>query len=351
MRVFRTFLHFLILPLLACPLLALADPVYTMRLLPSNFTATGLNNAGQVVGNVNYAQVAIWSDAGLTLMPELGRSVDSVAISNRGDICGSVLGLNGAIAFSYSSGAFLDINSKMGGDWYTSRAFAISDNGTVVGSVGHMIGDDGRAFIYRNGKVQILGTLGGFWSEGRAVSDSGYVAGYSHVFLPGAGPFEHHAYLYKDGTMQDLGTFAGGYSSMAKGVTNDGRVVGWAELGDPDGGRWWHPFLYANGKMIDLGLLGSDEFGVGSANAINKAGVIVGESTLTRDGWDNRHAFIYQHGKMIDLNTLVADADGWVLQAANAINDTHQILARACRQQTCTDVLLSRRPGQADKLN
>jgi hypothetical protein len=111
MRVFRTFLHFLILPFLVCPLLALADPVYTMRLLPSNFTATGLNNAGQVVGNVNYEQVAIWSDAGLTLMPELGRSVDSVAISNRGEICGSVLGLNGAIAFSYSSGALLDINS------------------------------------------------------------------------------------------------------------------------------------------------------------------------------------------------------------------------------------------------
>jgi probable HAF family extracellular repeat protein len=103
--------------------------------------------------------------------------------------------------------------------------------------------------------------------------------------------------------------------------------------------------------MIDLGLLGSDEFGVGSANAINNAGVIVGESTLTRDGWDNRHAFIYQHGKMIDLNTLVADADGWVLQTANAINDTHQILAHACRQNSCTDVLLSRRPGQADKDN
>jgi dihydrodipicolinate synthase/N-acetylneuraminate lyase len=54
---------------------------------------------------------------------------------------------------------------------------------------------------------------------------------------------------------------------------------------------------------------------------------------------------------MSDLNTLVADADGWVLQTANAINDTHQILAHACRQQTCTDVLLSRRPGQADKDN
>ena len=81
-----------------------------------------------------------------------------------------------------------------------------------------------------------------------------------------------------------------------------------------------HAFLYSNGTMQDLGTLGGTE---GAAAGINNKGQVVGNSLTT--GNLASHAFLYSNGKMQDLNSLVTGS-GWVLSSASGINDRGQII-------------------------
>ena len=83
-----------------------------------------------------------------------------------------------------------------------------------------------------------------------------------------------NAFLYENGAMIDLGTLGGlGDGSSAWGINNNSQIVGQSTTcpGCPN-----HAFLYENGAMIDLGTLNgySDSY----ARAINNSGQIVGYS-------------------------------------------------------------------------
>ena len=133
-----------------------------------------------------------------------------------------------------------------------------------------------------------LGNLGGN-SYATGINASGQVVGYSYT---ASGPY--HAFLYSNGTMRDLGTLGGGYSS-ADGINASGQVVGGSHI---TGGVVWNAFLYSNGTMQDLGTLGGSESG---ANAINASGQVAGWSDIAGGG---RHAFLYSNGTMHDLGAL-----------------------------------------------
>ena len=75
--------------------------------------------------------------------------------------------------------------------------------------------------------------------------------------------------------------------------------------------------------MQDLGELGGH---YSNAVALNSTGTeIVGYSAISITSPTN-HAFIYRNGRMSDLNSLVPRATGWVLVAANSIDDTGVIV-------------------------
>src|SRR3954453_9060978 len=95
-------------------------------------------------------------------------------------------------------------------------------------------------------------------STGSSINNAGQVTGYSFT-SDGA----QHAFLYSDGQMTDLGTLGGSYST-AYGINDAGQVVGSSTT--PTGAG--HTFLYSNGQMSDLGTLGGF--------AINDAGQITG---------------------------------------------------------------------------
>ena len=78
-----------------------------------------------------------------------------------------------------------------------------------------------------------------------------------------------HAFLYSNGTMTDLGTL-GGLSSDPYDINDNGQVVGFAELTDGQ----QHAFLYSNGIMTDLGALGGT---FSCAYSINNNGQVVGK--------------------------------------------------------------------------
>jgi len=83
------------------------------------------------------------------------------------------------------------------------------------------------------------------------------------------------AFRRQDGKLRDLGTL-GGTSSQADAINERDQVVGWAATGakNEDGSQVWHPFVWQNGKMVDLGTLA----GQGRAVAINDRAQIVGWS-------------------------------------------------------------------------
>jgi probable HAF family extracellular repeat protein len=83
---------------------------------------------------------------------------------------------------------------------------------------------DGRphAFLYENGVMQDLGTLGGTDSTGRGINSNGHVTGES---IPSGALGAAHAFLY-DGTMHDLGTL-GGTASYGQDINAHDFVVGY----------------------------------------------------------------------------------------------------------------------------
>ena len=95
------------------------------------------------------------------------------------------------------------------GNWHVQDLGAgvfwrhLYDNGTLLGAVidsqGHEI-----AAISQNGSTTILGTLGGLSSIAYDVNSNGQIVGTSQI-----ADGSYHAFLWKEGTMYDLGTPAG----------------------------------------------------------------------------------------------------------------------------------------------
>jgi probable HAF family extracellular repeat protein len=213
-------------------------------------------------------------------------------------------------------------------------ATAMNNQGQVVGMSDAKTNDptfpwSEHAVISTNGKITDLGTLpGGYYSQASAINDHGQVVGYANfgktedVFQP------QHAFLYSNGTMSDLGTL-GGTQSYATGINNAGQIVGFSTLTSNLQGAV-HAFLYQNGAMHDLGTLGGKS---SWAYGINNWGQIVGwsdtgQTTRTQQGISPvSHAFLYENGKMLDLNNFISSSSGWTILSAKAINNLGQILA------------------------
>lgn len=219
-------------------------------------------------------------------------------------------------AFLYSNGTITALATLGGAN---SAATGINDSGQIVGVSQNANGDD-EAFLLANGVATPLGFLasGGF-SVATAINNSGQVVGASTLAGGGAGALRH-AFLYSGGSMTDLGTLSGNVDSFATAINASGEVVGYSYAGNTT----CHAFLYSAGKMTDLGTLGGTG-GQSLANAINDAGQIVGEASDANSG-TGFSPFLYSNGVMTNLNSLLPANSGWVLSTADGINNQGMIV-------------------------
>ncbi len=196
--------------------------------------------------------------------------------------------------------------------------------------------DEIRAVIWENGKIRDLGTFGGNEASASSINNRGQVAGFALNDIPDPfsifGSFfngssnstQTRAFLWENGKMKDLGTLGGPDAIAFPGNINQrGQVPGVSYTnnipGPPFGLPSLHPFLWDGKKMIDMGSLGGD---FGFVFALNNRREAVGIDLLADDV--AQHPFLWSKGVMHDLGTL-----GGTIGEADAINDSGEVVGSA----------------------
>jgi probable HAF family extracellular repeat protein len=221
-----------------------------------------------------------------------------LAVNKDGDVTGQSETASGTLeAFLWHDGKMTNLGVLDPSVRY-SVGSDLNNIGWVVGTSDVLNGTAMHGFVWRNGVMTDVGTLGGRFSVADAVNDRGQVVGRSETASG-----QWHAFLWQDGTMTDLGL------DNATDINNRGQLVGGTPIGSG-----FHGYRWRNGVVTDLGAIAGD---VSQAAAINEHGHVVGGSAT--DSFVN-HAFFYRD-TMIDLGTL-----GGPFSDAVAINDSDQVL-------------------------
>lgn len=204
-------------------------------------------------------------------------------------------------------------------DLGSSWAWAISEEGHVVGANDNPPGGWRRGYLWKDGTSITLDVVtGAILSDARGVNDFGDVAGW------GVKSGHSYGFYWRDANlnglcesveMLDLGSL-GGTGTIALGINNSGQVVGQSLLASDN---HYHAFVWGDdnhngqaepGEMIDLGP--------GQANAINNLGAVVGRGNLL-GSYDR--ATLWQGGAAVDLGVL-----GGVVSCALGVSDSGYVV-------------------------
>jgi len=175
-----------------------------------------------------------------------------------------------------------------------------------------------HAFLWRHGQMLDLGTLGNAPdSLASGINERGQVIGVSVSNGSAFNGDNGHGFIWQDGNMSAIPTLGGRYN-VPIAVNNRGDVVGESSL---PGNTTGHAFLWHNGRLTDLGTLPGDVFS--EAFDVTDQGAIVGMSCSSTASC---RAVMWVHNHAVDLNTLISGSSGWQLMDAQAENARGQIV-------------------------
>lgn len=254
--------------------------------------ATDINLSGLVTGTASNGvsnRAFRWQDVNANGQSDPGEMNDlsssagdffGFGVNSADKIVGGIEDSNlAATAFIWSSGTGLQL--LPGPTPYI--AYAINGSGQVVG----YNGANDQAFVLTGTTYTYLPTFGGSRSIAYDINDTGHVVGMA--YLSGAASPPQHAFKWDGSSLQDLGVLAGGIRSTGFGINSAGVVVGFSEVtgGAP------HAFVH-DGTLRDLNTAGVvTNLPVGwvlqQADKINDSGQIVGYGT---NGSGDLHAFL-----------------------------------------------------------
>jgi probable HAF family extracellular repeat protein len=277
-------------------------------------SAVAINDAGQIAGtsvggDIPVSHAVIWQNGAMVDLGSLipGGSSGATDINALGQVTGWADTAPGVRhAFIWKDGQMTDLGAP-GGDSNFSNSVAINDSGAVVGNGSSDIPPyTPHGFFWANGMTDI-GTLGGAGTEVQALNGLGQVVGRSDPTFGFGRPF-----LWQNGQMTDLGTLGGDNFGIANDINQGSQVVGYAST---PAFHSFHSFLWQNGQMIDLGTLGGT-FSTGIA--INNKGWIVGSSTVADSYYTS--AVLWTPDR-----SPVADASATLIQVISPDNVSAQV--------------------------
>ena len=326
---------------------------------------SGINDAGWVAGYSDTSgarHAVLWRD-GLTIdLGTLGGPSSNVqwpGINDDGMIVGiSQTSTPDTLGETWSCSAFIPYAGKtcvgfvydngvmtalptLGGD--NGFAAGVNNRGQVVGWAENTVRDSTcrgtqklqfHAVMWepRTGRVvELHPATGHSASAATAINDSGQVVGISGECDVAVGRFSaRRSVMWEDGNVKELPDLGGVSWHTPMAINNRGDVVGFSNPpGDADGRFIARAFLWTGGKSVtDLGTLKGDA--TSQARGLNRWRQVVGVSS----GPNGTRPFLWQNGKMEDLNTLVARGFADSLVSAQDITDDGRITGALVERST-----------------
>ena len=229
-----------------------------------NSAAWGINERGQVIGDLAGAGSFLWERGVMQVLP-----FAATAINDRGQVAGWVRPDTGVVrefrAVRWEAGVVTDLGSLGGG---ASWALGISNGGWVVGASRTPTGT-WHAFRWRDGRMEDLVPPSGTWADSWLVNDRGQVAGGT----------DSRVFFWDDGAGRDIGG-PEGLLTAASGMNGHGAISGTSYAHDQPR----HAFVWQRGVRHDLG---PGEAGYSSSGiAINDRGVVAGTTQLQPSSYE-----------------------------------------------------------------
>jgi len=240
-----------------------------------------------------------------------GTSAEPVGINNSGQIAVNVSDRNTGTSYAvlYSHGAVSNLGTQ-------ATVCGLNNLGQAVGFL-TFPNNIHHAFLYSDGTMTDLGYT--YYSgEAEAINDSGLIVG--HSFDTNGG----QSYFCTGGQWQKLPLLPGCDRSSPSSINNLGNVAGLNYAAGSGG--FGEAYFYSGGAILNLGLPIPFSFTMSDdlrLTSINNRNQIVGSYTQEPSTGDSElHGFLYSGGTIIDLGSVHPEC----------INDSGQIVGEYSAQ-------------------
>ena len=247
--------------------------------LPGNLysQAHGINNRGQVVGYSYGGGVShgvIWENGATTTLGFLdgGEGTYPTLINDLGQVAGyAYTGQFERHPFFWDHGVMTDLSLPLTRGSVVGEALGLNNHGQVVASEYSLITGEIQAFLWEGGSRTVIAGANpiGRWSPDR-INDRGEVSGNQWTY-PGTGYADLIPFFWRDGVMTEWNEAA--TTSQANAMNRNGVVVG-ETTSNPLGVRG---FVWDAGQLTEL-----ENASYSSAADINDRGVIAGSAAIGR---------------------------------------------------------------------